>query len=194
MTTRSLHPECVTAPANATVLELAQEMDAEAVGTVVIVDDKQAPVGIVTDRDILCRVIAEGRDPEQTTAEQILSAPLVCAPTGIGTRDALEKMAERRVRRLPVVDEEGRLVRVLSLDEVVMGLSDELFNLGQTLRVELMRDVNRARGRRRREAREEALEQIRTEAARIGNQARSFLRDELQELVDRLGGRDRGAP
>lgn len=193
MTTPSLHPECVTARADATVLELAEEMDAEAVGTVVIVDDKGLPVGIVTDRDILCRVIAEARNEAETTAEEIMSAPLVCASPDVSTVDALEKMAENRIRRLPIVDDEGRVTRVLSLDEVVMGLSDELFNLGQTLRVELMRDVNRSRGRRRREAREQAFEQIRTEAARIGSQARNFLRDELQDLVDRLGGsRDRG--
>lgn len=187
MATQELHPECVTARRETTVLELAQEMDAEAVGTVVVVDDKQVPVGIVTDRDILCRVVAESRNETETTAEEIMSAPLVCAPAGIGTLEALEKMRQSRVRRLPIIDEHGRVTRVLSLDEVVGGLSDELFNLGQAIRVELTRGVRTARLRGRREAREQALEQIRSEASRIGSQARDFLRDELQDLVDRLG-------
>ena len=191
MTISDLHPECVTAPADANVIELAREMDAEAVGTVVIVDEKGSPVGIVTDRDILCRVIAEGRNEAETSAEQVMSSPLVSAASDIGTLDALAKMTEHRVRRLPLVDSEGRVTRVLSLDEIVMALSDELFNLGQTLRVELTREVARSRGRRRREAREDAIEQLRDEANRLGSQARNFLRDELQDLVDRLAPGDR---
>jgi len=192
MVTRQLHPECVTAKRDASALELAQEMQAEAIGTIVIVDDKNVPVGIVTDRDILCRVIAKSRNETETAAEKIMSSPIVCAPQDIGTLEALSKMQQSHVRRLPLVDEEGRVTRVLSLDEVIQGLSDELFNVGQAIRIELTRGVSTSRTRQRREAREDALEQLRTEAARIGSQAKDFLRDELTDLLDRLGPKDSG--
>jgi len=190
MAAHPLHPECLTATRDTTVLELAQEMAAEAVGSVVIIDEKDAPVGIVTDRDILTRVIAKSRNEAETTAGEIMSSPLVCVPPGVGTLEALAKMQQSRVRRLPVVDDDGRVTRVISLDDIVQGLSDELFNLGQSIRIELTRDVSRSRTRQRREAREDALEQLRVEVARIGSQARDFLRDELSDLVDRLGPRD----
>jgi len=115
MPIQELHPECVTASREATVLDLAQEMDAEAVGTVVIVDDKRVPVGIVTDRDILCRVIAASRDETGTTALEVMSAPLVCASSGVSTLEALEKMKQARVRRLPIVDEDGVLVGAIGV-------------------------------------------------------------------------------
>lgn len=191
MATNQLHPECVTAKRDATVLELAQEMAAEAVGTVVIVDDKQVPVGIVTDRDILCRVIAKSKNDTSTTAEEIMSAPLVCVPSETGTLEALSKMQQSGVRRLPVIDDDGRVMRIISLDEVVQGLSDELFNVGQAIRIELTRGVSMSRARHRREAREDAIGQLRSEVSRIGSQAKDFLRDELTDLLERLGPKDK---
>lgn len=187
-----LHTECITARRDATALELAQEMGQESVGTVVIVDDKDAPVGIVTDRDLLCRVIAKDRNENEVRAEEIMSAPLLLASPGTTTQDALALMTANHVRRLPVVDDDGKVIRVLSLDEVITGLSDELFSLGQAIRIELTQGVRSTRARLRREAREDALEGIRAEVGRVGSRARDFLREELQDVVDRLG-RDRGA-
>jgi CBS-domain-containing membrane protein len=192
MTAHQLHPECVTATRDATALELAQEMDAEAIGTIVIVDEKHVPIGIVTDRDILTRVIGESRTETDVTAGEIMSAPIICASPEIGTLEALTKMRQSGVRRLPVIDEDGCVTRLISLDEIVQGLSDELFNVGQTIRSELTRGVSTSRTRQRRESREDAVEQLRTEAARIGTQARDFLRDELSDLLERLGPKDMG--
>jgi CBS domain-containing protein len=101
---------------NATVAEAAKVMAQEDVGPVPIVEDGRL-VGIVTDRDIVVRVVAEGRDPNATTVREIASTELVTVSPDDALDDALNRLAERQVRRLPVV-EGDRLVGIVAQADI----------------------------------------------------------------------------
>jgi CBS domain-containing protein len=95
----------------------AQIMRDEDVGLAPIVEGDRL-VGTVTDRDITIRVVAEGKDPESTTVREIASTDLVTIDPQQNLDQALRLMAEHQVRRLPVVEEDGRLVGVLAQADV----------------------------------------------------------------------------
>jgi len=101
---------------NATVVEAAKVMVQEDVGPVPIVEDGRL-VGIVTDRDIVVRVVAEGRDPNATTVGEIASTELVTVSPGDNLDEALNLLAKRQVRRLPVV-EGDRLVGIVAQADI----------------------------------------------------------------------------
>jgi CBS domain-containing protein len=102
-----------------TLEEIATMMRDEDAGAIPVLDGEKL-IGIVTDRDIVLRCIAEGRDPVGTTSEEILSPD----PTTIRPNDDIDSaahlMAQRQVRRLPVVDQSGRLVGMLSLGDIAV--------------------------------------------------------------------------
>jgi CBS domain-containing protein len=81
-------------------------------------------VGTLTDRDIAIRVVAEGRDPEKTKAREVASTDLVTVKPQQDLDEALRLMAQHQVRRLPVVEEDGRLIGVLAQADVAR-LSDD---------------------------------------------------------------------
>ena len=95
----------------------AQMMRDEDVGFAPIVEGERL-VGAVTDRDIAVKVVAEGRDPEQTTVREIASTELVTVNPQQELDEALRLMANHQVRRLPVIEEDGRLVGVLAQADV----------------------------------------------------------------------------
>jgi CBS domain-containing protein len=101
---------------NATVADAAKVMAQEEVGPVPIVEDGRL-VGIVTDRDIVVRVVAEGRDPNATTVKEIASADLVTVSPDDDLDEALNLLAKRQVRRLPVV-EGDRLVGIVAQADI----------------------------------------------------------------------------
>jgi CBS domain-containing protein len=101
---------------NATVADAAKLMAQEDVGPIPIVEDGRL-VGIVTDRDIVVRVVAEGRDPNATTVKEIASTDLVTVSPGDDLDEVLNLLAERQVRRLPVV-EGDRLVGIVAQADV----------------------------------------------------------------------------
>jgi CBS domain-containing protein len=99
------------------VNEATRLMKTEDVGSLPIVDDDQL-VGMVTDRDIVIRVVAEGKDPQSTTVGEIASRDLVTVDPEQDLDDALRLMAQHQVRRLPVAEEDGRLVGILAQADV----------------------------------------------------------------------------
>ena len=88
---------------SATVVDAAKVMASEDVGSVPVVKDGRL-AGVVTDRDIVVRVLAEGRDPNSTTVGEIASSDLETVSPDDDLNTALRKMASSKVRRLPVVD------------------------------------------------------------------------------------------
>ena len=95
----------------------AKMMRDEDVGLAPIVQGDKL-VGTLTDRDIAIRVVAEGRDPESTAVREVASSDLVTIDPAQGLDEALRLMAQHQVRRLPVVEEDGRLVGVLAQADV----------------------------------------------------------------------------
>ena len=99
------------------VVEAARIMRDEDVGLVPIVEGDRL-VGTVTDRDITVRVVAENRDPSSTTVHEVASTDLVTVDPQQDLDEALRLMAEHQVRRLPVVEEDGRLVGIVAQADV----------------------------------------------------------------------------
>ena len=114
--------------------EAARRMLALDVGTLVVLDDERRPVGLVTDRDLMCECIANARDPDNTTVSALMAAPLVTVLAETPIEDALATMARDGVRRLVVVDADGALVGILALDDVLELLSEEMETIGRLLR------------------------------------------------------------
>lgn len=116
--------DAVTASKDANLKEIAEQMKSEMVGSVIITEDDK-PVGIVTDRDIAFAA-AEGNDVESTTAEEIMSEDVQTIDSDIEGYEAIEQMSDAEVRRFPVVDENGELVGIVTLDDVVATVGREL--------------------------------------------------------------------
>lgn len=107
---------------NTTVAEAAKVMASEDVGPVPVVEEGRL-TGIVTDRDIVVRVVAEGRDPNSTTVREIASSDLVTVSPDDDLEVALQQLARKQVRRIPVV-EGDRLVGIVAQADIARLGSD----------------------------------------------------------------------
>jgi len=111
------------------VLEVAQLIRYHHVGDLIVAETRDRllrPLGVVTDRDLVVKVLAEGVGAETLTAGDLMTRELVCAEDSELLHEAIHRMREHGVRRLPVVDAAGQLVGVLSADDVVEFLAEEL--------------------------------------------------------------------
>ena len=95
----------------------AKMMRDEGVGLAPIVEDDKV-IGMLTDRDIAIRVVAEGRNPDQVTVGEVATKQIVTIDHQQDLDEALRIMAEHQVRRLPVIEEDGRLVGVVAQADV----------------------------------------------------------------------------
>jgi CBS domain-containing protein len=100
------------------VIEAARIMRDDDIGDVIVVESGSVQ-GIVTDRDIVVRDVAEGRDPESTPVREVCSTGVEALEPGATVSDALRKMREEDIRRLPVV-EDGRPVGIVSLGDLAV--------------------------------------------------------------------------
>jgi CBS domain-containing protein len=125
----------VTCRPEVSAVDVARLLSDEAVGSVVVVGADGAPLGIVTDRDLRRKIVAEGRDPAATPAREIMSAPLVTLAPDAFAFDALLEMTRRRIRHVVLV-EDGRAVGVVS--------SRDFLVLQTTHPVTLAREIARA--------------------------------------------------
>lgn len=122
----------VTATRDTTVAEAAHLMRHHHVGDVVVVDELDGgnvPVGIVTDRDIVVGVVAAGLDPAVIRMEDLLQRPLVVAEERAGYAETVRAMSARAVRRMPVIDAAGKLVGIVTLDDLFHQLVGPLAEL-----------------------------------------------------------------
>ena len=110
-------PRAVTS--ETTVSEAAQLMKSDDIGSLPILDGEQL-AGMITDRDIVIRAIAEGKDPRGMPVREVASRELVTVHADEELSTALQLMASQQVRRLPVVDDDGRLVGILAQADVAM--------------------------------------------------------------------------
>ncbi len=135
--------EVVVAGRKDSVAELARLMRRHHVGDVVVVEEVAGlprPVGIVTDRDLVVEVLARGVAPDSLTAEDVMSFRLLTARESDGLWETLQRMKAKGVRRVPVVDEGGALVGILSADDLLDLLAEELSDLVQVIRREIARE------------------------------------------------------
>jgi CBS domain-containing protein len=102
------------------------------VGSLVVVDEvdgKRLPVGILTDRDIVVEINAMDLDPKVITAGDIMSQELVLVPEDQGVLETIEIMRVKGVRRMPIVDSDNRLVGIVTIDDLLEVLAEELTDI-----------------------------------------------------------------
>jgi CBS domain-containing protein len=109
------------------------------VGALVVADDAGKPLGILTDRDIVVRVVAAGKDPAKVQVGRVVRRQPAVIREDRGVLDATRILSRRGVRRLPVVDARGKLVGMLALDDLLMLLGSEMGHIASALASELGR-------------------------------------------------------
>lgn len=120
----------VTCQPDARIADVAKQMADEDVGAVLVMDeDSDKPRGMITDRDIVVRCLAKNLDMNDTTVENVLSESLATVKDTDGIFDCIRTMKEAGVRRLPVVDESGKAVGMISFGDLVGLLSREFSEL-----------------------------------------------------------------
>lgn len=127
-----------------TVQEAAKLMRQHHVGDVVVVDDRngaRVPVGIVTDRDIVVEVVATGLDQATMTVGDIMASDLFTVKESAGVFESIQYMRRKTVRRLPIVNDGGGLVGILTLDDVLELLSEELLDISKLVKYERRKEV-----------------------------------------------------
>ncbi|MEW6595783.1 MAG: CBS domain-containing protein [Thermodesulfobacteriota bacterium] len=129
--------EVVIAPASADILTVARLMRQHHVGDVVIVDDSDParviPRGIITDRDIVLELVASGVALDRVAAGDVMSQELVTAQEGDSLWQTMQRMRAFGIRRMVVVNSAGALEGILTLDDLIELLADELATLAKIL-------------------------------------------------------------
>ena len=129
--------EVVITNQEATLIEVAKLMREYHVGDVVVVAERggqKAPVGIITDRDIVLAIVASEVNQDAVTAGDIMTHELLTAREEDSIWDTLQRMRSHGVRRLPVVNNRGGLEGILSVDDFLELISEELLALAQVSR------------------------------------------------------------
>jgi len=111
----------------------AQRMAARNVGTLVVVDELRRPVGLLTDRDIALTVVAAGLDPQLFCVRDVMTPHPHCISASVPIEKALTHMRELVVRRLPVIDADGAVTGIVSVDDILQVLAKEFGELGRLL-------------------------------------------------------------
>jgi CBS domain-containing protein len=115
-------PRCVTPETS--VSEAAQLMESEDIGSLPILDGEQLS-GVVTDRDIVIRAVAKGKDPRGMPVREVASSELITVNANDDLSEALRLMATEKVRRLPVVDDDNKLVGIIAQADVAGQASEK---------------------------------------------------------------------
>lgn len=126
-----------------TIAEAARLMRLHHTGDLVVTDESDGarePVGIVTDRDIVMEVIAKSRDPDRTLVGEVMASPVVVAAGSESVGAAIERMRTHGVRRLPIVDDSGTVLGILTLDDLYRVLAEHTAALAAIVSKEQTRE------------------------------------------------------
>jgi CBS domain-containing protein len=104
-------------------------------GEIPVLDESGRPEGVVTDRDIACRAVAQGKDPKNTGARDVMSSPVITTTPDESLEDCCAQMEENQIRRMPVVDDSGACCGMVAQADIVKAASEDEI-------AELLRDVS----------------------------------------------------
>jgi len=130
-------PQCCSR--ETTLNEVANLMVEADCGEIPVTDSSNRLVGVITDRDIVCRVVAKGKNPSAVTAGEVMTEPVVCVKEDTSLQDVMSVMEENQIRRVPVVDATGCCCGIISQADVAMNARD-----GQV--GEMVREVSKDAG------------------------------------------------
>jgi CBS domain-containing protein len=128
------NPQCCTG--ETTLDEVANLMVENNCGEIPVVDADRKLIGVVTDRDIVCRCVAKRKDPSSCTAAECMTAPVISAMQDTAIEDMLDAMEAHQIRRMPVIDEDGRCCGIVAQADIALVGDDA--DVG-----ELVREVSR---------------------------------------------------
>ena len=127
-------PQCCSG--ETTLNEVANLMVEADCGEIPVTDSSNRLVGVITDRDIVCRVVAKGKNPSAVTASEAMTQPVVCVNEDTTLNDVMAVMEENQIRRVPVVDGTGCCCGIISQADVALNARE-----GQV--GELVREVSK---------------------------------------------------
>ena len=130
--TRMLVKDVMTSPVitiseNSSINEVARLMDEHKIGSIVVTDDGGNPVGIITERDLVVRVLAKNVEPDRLTARDVMTSPLLTVDPDVSLSDAARMMSRLNIRRLGVMYK-GRLVGIISSSDI-LAVTPELIEI-----------------------------------------------------------------
>jgi len=120
-----IQTDVVTVSEETEVTEIVEELSNNDVGSVIVVDDDEKPQGVITDRAIALS-LEDSANVSGMTARDYTQDDLITAETEMNIYDAINELSQESVRRLPVTDEDGTLVGIVTLDDILVLLSVEL--------------------------------------------------------------------
>jgi CBS domain-containing protein len=129
------NPACCVA--SASLQEVAQKMAECDCGEIPVVDAQKRPIGVVTDRDICIRAVAQGRDTVQTKADEIMSTPVYTVKPEDDLDECLRQMEAHNIRRVPVVDDKGMCCGIVAQADIATRASPDAA-------ADVVRDISRA--------------------------------------------------
>lgn len=132
-------PACCTS--NMTLDQVAKLMVQNDCGEIPVVDTADHPIGVITDRDIVCRVVAEGKNPIAHTADQCMSQPVVTVRADAPLGEVVFTMEKHQIRRVPVVDDRGCCAGIIAQADVAWAEGEQ--DVGHLVR-EVSRDTGHA--------------------------------------------------
>jgi CBS domain-containing protein len=119
-----MHKGIEIMPPETPLMKLAKKMRDMDIGAIPIGSNGKL-IGMVTDRDITVRAVANGKDPASLTAQDVMTKGVVCCRENDKLRDVLEVMEENKIRRVPVTDENEHFVGMVSLGDISAAASDK---------------------------------------------------------------------
>jgi CBS domain-containing protein len=114
----------------------AERMHTRNVGTLVVLNEDQEPIGMLTDRDLALRVVAAGKNPYRTTVAETMTRHPTTLSEDASIESAIAVMCAEPCRRLPIVDSDGKVAGLLSLDDVLKVLISDFSQISDLLRRE----------------------------------------------------------
>jgi CBS domain-containing protein len=114
-----------TCGADASLQRAAQEMVDCDCGVIPVVDDQGRPVGVVTDRDIVCRAVAKGRNPLELRVRDVMTTPIVTLSPEASLEECARMLEEHQIRRAIIVDEQGRCCGIVTQADIALKAGPE---------------------------------------------------------------------
>ncbi len=127
----------ITMRSNAKVSEAASAMCAHNIGSLVVVDRNEKPIGIITERDMIRKVVVTSRNPKSVDVTQIMSSPLVTGDPDMDLEDSAKLMINKKIKRLPIVDQ-GRIVGIVTFTDLIRAQPQIVSTLERSIGIDKM--------------------------------------------------------
>jgi CBS domain-containing protein len=118
------------------VATAAGRMRQRTVGSLIVVDGSKHPLGIVTDRDLVIRALADARDADSTPVSEVMTPDIIVATGDTSINSALRLMRDGPFRRLPIVNPEGVLIGLVTVDDMLIRIGREFGEIGSLIELE----------------------------------------------------------